>query len=293
MKKLFFAIVVALTCVFTIVNAGDLMSFVPADSQAVIKVDASAVFSRPEAAKVLNDPAAVAKQLEFSAKAGCSLKDLKTAVIAVGNTGNGVILLEMAKKIDVAAGLKNLQAKVAESKVGKYTIYQNDMRSAICQVSDNVIMAGSPEDVKCALTEKRGISSAMQELFSKIAVKNGDAAMAVMVFDAGKSLKGSASYIIRKNNDHFIAGTLKFANREEAKQMSAMMPMYAGMFSGMFFGQNPELGAKVIKNFKVETSGSDVVLSINIPVALVDEISTYAAEQGKRTISAQAEAGVK
>ena len=284
MKKLFFAIVSAVTVASSAVFAGNLFSYVPADSQAVVKIDAASILSRPEAVKVLNDPVAMAKQLEFSSKAGCSIKDLKSAVIAVGDAGSEVFLFELSKKIDVAAALKNLGVENTPAKVGKYTVYQGDQRAAISQISGNIVIVGSPEDVKAALEGQQGMSAELTALAKPFAASTE--AIAWLVFDAGKSCKGSAVYKFcgQDKADHDFSAQLILKNAEEAAQTAAMVPMYVGMFSGAIFAQNPELGAKVAKGFKVKTAGSNLELKLNISAALADEIASYMAEQGKKSL---------
>lgn len=286
MKKLFFAIVCAVSFAGS-VFAENLYSFVPADSQVVVTVDTASILRRPEAVKVLNDPEVMAKQLEFSSMAGCSIRDLKTVVVAVGNAGNGVILFEMSKKVDVAAALKNLNVKTVAVQVGKNTVYQGEQRSAISQINDNIVIVGSPEDVKNALSAKQGMSEDLTALAKPFF---SSSAVAWMVFESGKSLKGSASYGFcgKDKADHCFAASFIVGSKEEAAQVSSMIPMYAGMFTGMVFAQNPELGAKIVKELKVKTSGSKVMLSLNIPAAMADEISSYAVEQGKKSIKTPA-----
>jgi hypothetical protein len=60
--------------------------------------------------------------------------------------------------------------------------------------------------------------------------------------------------------------------------------MYSGMFSGMIFGNDPELGAEVVKNFRVSDSGKTVSMSIYLPAALVDKITVYAQDQAVKQL---------
>ena len=52
----------------------------------------------------------------------------------------------------------------------------------------------------------------------------------------------------------------------------------------MFFGADPNLGADVVKNFRVSDSGKTVKLSIYLPAALVDRITVYAKDQGQKQL---------
>ena len=209
MKKLFFAIVFAVSAVFTAAIAGNMFDWVAYDSQAVIRFDAAELLKRPEAVNFLNSSEAMAKQLAFSSKTGCDIKDLQKAVLCSGGNGKGTLVLKFGKKIDLPAALKGLGADFATSKTGKYTIYTRDERSSVCQLADDLIAFGAQSDLKALITEKRGLPAE----FAKFAPANGSYPPVWAAFDIeGVTGTASCTFTGKDNLDQLLSAGLIFKN---------------------------------------------------------------------------------
>ena len=281
MKQLFTALL--LICFCFVCSASGVFEQVPADSNVVCKINVAEVLKRPEVNKVLNTKEALEGQLEFAKNAGCSIKDIECAVIVMWQDNRTAVLLKLNKSISVEAAVKKFQS--ADKKlVGKAAYYAINS-GAVSQLSGDLVAFASPEDMPVFLAAAKGIPENLKTLAAKFAGKN--APIAWMVF-GGKGIKfsGNASYGFtgRNNNDHIIASDIVFRKEKNAQQFAMMAPMYSGMFSGMLFGNAPELGAEVVKHFNVNISGKTVSLSMHLPAALVDKITVYAQDQGVKQL---------
>ena len=278
MKKLLFAIAVAVTAACSAVFAGDISEYVSADSSVVVRVDVAALLNHPVLMNVINSSEALAKQLEFSQKAGCNIKDLQKAVISVGTCGDGTLALRLSKKIVIADALKKFGDDFKQIEAGKYQIFARDSRAAVCQFADDVIVFGSVDDLKKFVSAKRAIPEALKEFFPA----NGKFAPVFTAY-AVDGFKGNAScsFSGKDKKDLLFAAEFVFKNAKEAKKFAAMFPMYAGMFSSMIFADAQELGAKVMQAFKFSTSGNKVTVTLDISAALVDEIASMLDELGR------------
>ena len=278
MKKLLFAIALVVAAVCSSVFAGDIADYVSADSAAVVRVDAAALLNHPEVMKAINSSEALAKQLEFSAKAGCNIKDLQEAVISVGMFGDGTLALRLSKKIVIADALKKFGDDFEQIKVDKYSIFVRDSRAAVCQFADDVVVFGSVEDLKKFVAAKRGIPEALKEF-----IPAKEKLAPVFAAYAVDGLKGNAScnFSGKDKKDLLIYAEFVFKKAKEAKQFVAMLPMYTGMISGMIFADAPELAEKVMQAFKVSVVGNKVIVTLNISAALADEIASMLNELGR------------
>ena len=281
MRNALFAALSLVLVLCTALCGADVFSFVPADSIAVVRIDPQTVLKRPEIAKHLNAPEVAAKRLEFAQKAGCSIEDINTAVAACTFSGDGVMLLGLNKKVDLAAAIKKLNVPVSSFKVGSHTMYYGADRSGIAQVASDVIMLGHAGDVREALAGKRGMSPELAQIVKQVS-KNS--CVAWLAFYVDKEIKGSAIYKFAGKNlaDHSLSAEFIFTSEESARQIGAMLPMYAGMVSGMLFSADPELGADVLKSFRTNINGRSITLSLYVPQALAGRIADFAAAQGKK-----------
>ena len=281
MKQLFTALL--LICVCVVCSAAGVFEQVPASSSTICAVNVAELLRRPEVNKVLNTKEALEGQLEFASKAGCNITDIESAVIAIWEENRTAVLLKLNKSIDVEAAVKKFQS--AEKKSVGEAVYYVINSGTISQLSGDLVVFASPQDMASFLSAPKGIPENLKTLAAKFIARNTPVAW--MVF-GGKSLKfsGNASYGFsgKDNNDHVIMSEIIFRKEKNAQQFAMMAPMYSGMFSGLLFGQNPELGAEVVKQFRVSNSGKTVILSINLPAALVDKVTEYAQVQGEKQL---------
>ena len=289
MKKLLVAIALVLTAVICAAPCG-IFDYVPADSRVIITIDASALMKRPVVAEVLNSKEAMAKQLEFSAIAGCSIKDLKTAVVAIGDTGKGVVVFHLSKKIDVAAALKKSGVVFTSEKIGGNTVYSRDKRSAVCQMADGTVAFGAPEDLNALIVGKRGCPAEVVGTVS--AAKKDHPVWAAFAIDGIKGFAG-LDFTGKDQNDILFFANLEVKRAEEVPQISMMVQMYAAMFSGIAFSGAPELGEKVVKSLKVKSQGKTISLTLLIPSGLAQEISGFVNECGRKAAEADKAAPLK
>ena len=290
MKKLFAAIVLLLTAVVSSASADGIFEYVPADSRVVINVDASALLTRPAVSEVLNSKEAMAKQLKFSEIAGCDIKDLQKAVVAAGDTGKGVVIFSLSKKIDVPAALKKSGVIFTPEQVGGKTIYARDKRSAVCQMADNVVIFGAPDDLKALINGKCGIPADLSGYLS--GQKGTSPVWAAFTAD---NLRGFASlnFAGKEQTDILFAANIEVSRAEDVPQVAAMVQMYAAMFSGIAFSGAPELGEKMVKSLQVNTQGKTITLSLLIPAALAEEVAGYVNECGRKAAEADSKASAK
>lgn len=282
MKKFFTAILLVTVCF--ICNGSGVFEQVPADSSVICRINVSDVLARPEVNKVLNTKEALETQLEFAQKAGCSISDITEAVIAIWGDNRTAVLLKLNKSVDVDAAVKKFQT--AEKKLAGKAAYYAINSGAVSQISGDLVAFASPEDMTAFLASPKGIPASLKELSTKFAAQS--APVAWMVF-GGKGIKfsGSASYGFsgKGNNDHVISADIVFRKEKEAQQFAAIAPMYSGMFSGLLFGSDPNLGADVVRNFRVNNFGKTVRMSIYLPASLVDKITVYAQNQGQKQLN--------
>lgn len=283
MKKLLFAIALAVSAVFTTASAVNMFDYVPADSAAAVRIDVDALLKRPEVINALNTPEAKAKQLEFSAKTGCNIKDLQKAVIAVGDAGSGTLVLQLSKNIDLAKALKSLGDESGETRVANVVIYFKDPRTAICQLSANVIAFGAVDDLKALISGKRGVPAALKDLLPE----NGVFPPVFTAFYTGQ-IKGKASceFAGKDQKDLLFTSVISFGKAKEAQQFVSMLPMYAGMFSSILFSSAPELGAKVVNALKYDVSAGKVSIRLLIDSELADGIGSMINEMGRKSAGA-------
>ena len=281
MKKFFTAVLLVIICF--VCSASGVFEQVPADSSVICRFDIGAVLVRPEVNKMLNTRESLETQLEFAKKAGCSISDITEAVIAIWGDNRTAVLLKLNKNVDVDAAVKKFQA--ADKKLAGKAAYYAINSGAVSQIAGDVVVFASPEDMTAFLASAKGLPAQLKQLSAGFDAPK--APIAWMVF-GGKGIKfsGSASYNFAGKNglDHVISADIVFRKEKEAQQFAALAPMYSGMFSGMLFGADPNLGAEVVKNFRVSDFGKTVRLSIYLPAALVDRITAYAQVQGPKQL---------
>ena len=287
MKKICFAVTLMVTALCSAVCAGDLLKYAPEGAQLIANVDVSEIVKRPEVIKFLQSEDAMAKQQEFASKVGFGINDINCALLVINGSGSGVLFVETTKKIDVASAIKKLNINAVAKKSGKNEIWCFDGNSYICQVSDKVFALGDDDDIERALgvNTKCGVSGEMAKMVNSCRKTDN---VAWMVFADDNAMSGILSYAFvgKDKKDHEINISIKVANEAQAKQMAAVIPMYTGMFVGAVFGDNPELGAKVMSCVVPFVKDSQFGVKIRLSAALVDEIISYVAAHGREIAKA-------
>ena len=281
MKKLSFVTIFVLFALCVRLTAADVFSFVPADSVAVMKIHPSLILKRPDVAGYLSMPAVAAKRLEFSRMVGCSIEDVKNIVAALSIGGDGVMLVEFSKPVDIASAISKTKAPLTPFKVGKYTMYYGADRAGLAQMAPDIVMMGDAGDVKNALQGAFGVTAFLRQAIAGV---DRTACAAYLAVAIDGEMTGNAVYDFCGPDlaDHKIDARFTFNDAETAKQMSRMVPMYAGMVSGLAFGDAPELGAEVIKSLKTGRKDNTLTLFLTIPKSLADSIVNYAAQKGQK-----------
>ena len=256
--------------------AGDIFKYVPSGSIAVGRVDLKVLYSRPEVQKALNDADLTAKQAEFAAKTGCSIKDVSEAVVCINEKSKAILLIRLNKNIDAAAALNNYKKSFKVVPAGKFRILQIENDAALCQLDSSTVALGSPADLAILGNTAFG----MPESIKKYAggVENKKDTLCWLIFcqpGSAASCMFSLNFSGSSKQDYDFNAEFIFADAKDAAQFAAMVPMYAGMFSGMFFSARPELGAEIMKNLRVTQPGNSLKINLNVPSALADKILAY------------------
>ena len=295
MKSRLFAVIFSVFC-FANLFAADLLNFCPDNSFGAGFVDFAALRQHPQFDALLKKSDVKETLDELSAKFGSRVEEWNQGLIFAVNKGDddpvaGVIF-------DVPA-LSNLPAALAELKkndivteyaekavAGKPSFVvkfkDEDEKIVITPVAPGIVICTQEVDSEAILTLKSGNPVALRKQIAELPEKNtaawltGDVALPG---DEGKVDTYKLRSIFKFSDGgkkYSLIGNLVCPNEETSASINMLASMYAGVFNGVVFNQDPKLGKSFSKCLKLNSKKETFTFKFEITQELVEKVCEYA-----------------
>ena len=100
------------------------------------------------------------------------------------------------------------------------------------------------------------------------------------------SVEATLDVVGKERQDVVVAAVLNCDREEYAAQLGMMIPGIVSMGCGAIFGDNPELGQKLLEMFKSKIKGKSLRLSLRITPEIAKFLSDFAAQAAKESTAA-------
>lgn len=291
MKKLFSALLVVFACALYAADTA-LLSYAPAKSDLLALADIQKILALPDVQKQLADPTVV-KELAAMEEVGIKLGSFKTMMIFhwEDRTGGALRIADAgairAKLDESVTGEKG--AAVAARDVNGRRIYRitnaksTDNPVDVVFVADDVMLFCQVDDLDPYFAaEKMPAATA-----AKIAVpevefwacwNNPEPPPAKPDPNTPdvRSVTATLRFAGEAKHDLDIRAVGVFGDEKSAAQIGMQIPGLMQIGVGMFFGDDPKTGEKLINALKHEVNGSTVTFSLYLTEELVQRIVSTA-----------------
>ena len=101
------------------------------------------------------------------------------------------------------------------------------------------------------------------------------------------SVEATLDVVGKEQQDVVVAAVLNCDRDEYAAQMGMVIPGFVSMGCGAIFGDNPELGQKLLDMFKTKVNGKSLRLSLRITPEIAKYLSEFIAKTAKESSAAE------
>ena len=101
------------------------------------------------------------------------------------------------------------------------------------------------------------------------------------------SVEATLDVVGKEQQDVVVAAVLNCDRDEYAAQLGMMIPGFISMGCGAIFGDNPELGQKLLDTFKTKTDGAALRMSLRITPEIAKFLSEFIARTAKESTAAE------
>lgn len=267
------------------------LRFAPNDTIAVMETDLAGLMSVPEIAKLLNDESLVPAS-GLKSQTGIKPEDFKKLFIFVNPSGNTSVLLQFNPAIDLEKTLNQKNVKYSKAAVsGKVLLTISDQSGinkeiGVLQLAPGIMLAGSLADVNRYLTLSVGNLPQMTKAVAQLPAdkkliwlvyvnESGNAPENIPVQDV-KQLYFTFGFSGKEKRQLKFELTLDTANKDSARMIAGLIPLYVPMGLGFVLGDAPELNAEVCKAVACRIEDNNrVVASLKISWELAQKVGKH------------------
>ena len=299
MKKLFLFAALAVASWLGAVDTA-LLKYLPAKSAGFGLVDIAGLSKHPEIKAALEDPESDAafktlgiKYQDVREIAGYYVDDdLKGAVVRIADGG------ALKAKNDASPMLKSGETAVVIAAMDFNGIRayrcslegKNEAVFASFVAADVLAFADSETELEAYLKAPKFDGSQAFPNAAKVALWGAwnnpdvkpDSKDGQLV-----SVEATLAVVGKERQDVVIAAILNCDRAEYASQLGMMIPGFVSMGCGAIFGEDPELGQKLLDTFKSRVNGKSLRMSLKITPEIAKFLSEFASKAAKESTSAE------
>ena len=298
MKKLILFVTVAVASWLGAVDTA-LLKYLPAKSAGMGVIEVAKLARHPEIKAALEDPDSTGA---FEAL-GIAPKDVRdVAGYYIDSDHFGVIVrvadgAALKAKLDASPMIKtgDTAVQIAAMELNGVRVYRcnvqgkNEAAFAAFVAADVLAFADSEAELEAYLkapkfdgsqkfpnADKVAIWGVYNELDLKPNSKEGQIV----------SVEATLDVVGKEQQDVVVAAVLNCDRDEYAAQLGMMIPGFVQMGCGAIFGDNPEMGQKLLEMFKSKVNGKSLRLSLRITPEIAKAISEFASQAAKESTAA-------
>ena len=298
MKKLVLFATVAVASWLGAVDTA-LLKYLPAKSAGMGVIEVAKLARHPEIKAALEDPDSTGA---FEAL-GIAPKDVRdVAGYYIDSDRFGVIVrvadgAALKAKLDASPMIKtgDTAVQIAAMEMNGVRVYRcniqgkNEAAFAAFVASDVLAFADSEPEIEAYLKAPKFDGSQKFPNADKVAVwgvynepdlkpnpKEGQIV----------SVEATLDVVGKEQQDVVVAAVLNCDRDEYAAQLGMMIPGMISMGCGAIFGDNPEMGQKLLEMFKSKVKGKSLRLSLRITPEIAKALSEFASQAAKESTAA-------
>lgn len=270
-----------------------LLSYLPAASDGAAGVSFDRIRQLPDVASQLQKKEVVQ---EFRSL-GCEPDDVHELLyftVSEPRVMNGV-LVRISPRRDPAAVLSSAKIAFTESRIGDIPVFyltspRPPMPDAIARLAPDVyLVVGNKNNLPVLLKLPRGKSAVVAKQTALLPVKNSaawfvDTRVKLPVppkKNQKRDIRGDLRFCLDtpEKGGIVLYGTVACPDAQSASQMGLMIPLIESIVAGTVFGEDPELGQKVLASAAHRVQGGDFQLEVRWDRALLDAVKQYLQER--------------
>jgi hypothetical protein len=293
MKKYIIVLLFAFAFAVSAVETA-MLKYAPDTAVGMAEINVAALLKHPSVLQSMNDPKIASARQEWENKSGVRLADWKKVVFFIGADGNVYSCL----CVDVNPGLeKVLTQNGIEFKkldISGKTVYQlpeagpKKQSAELAEIAPGVILVGEKGRLAGYFKQKCGNAGALAKVVEKapdypvwLAFANRFTNSSGQISDP-KELLATFRFVGKEQKDLEFKLMFYCNTPNGAEMLKNAVPMYAMMGLGLVFGNDPDLGSRIIACMKTEVSGTVLTVSMLLEEKLVEQIGEYLKQNSDR-----------
>lgn len=295
MKKLFLFAALAVASWLGAVDTA-LVKYLPAKSAGMGVIDVAKLSRHPEIKAAVEDPESTGA---FEAL-GITPKDVRDlAGFYIDDDSKGLIVRvadgkALKAKLDASPTIKAADnaVQIAAMELNGIRVYRcslegkNEAVFATFVAADVLAFADSEAELEAYLKAPKFDGSASYPNAAAVAmwgIYNNPKVKVDSKDGQIVSVEATLDVVGKEQQDVVVAAVLNCDRDEYAAQLGMMIPGVVSMGCGAIFGDNPELGQKLLDMFKTKVNGKSLRLSLRITPEIAKFLSEFAAKTAKES----------
>lgn len=287
MKKFFIAI---LTLAASLLPAADLLKFCPNGADGALKIDMAKILQHPKLAAMLSEKKLSSLMDSGSDFAVKQLRGCRSLLIFyLADSDLAGLLLDSSTLQDIPAALALGEQKFTSRKFagrdGFVVEDEKHNRTALIQLTDEVMLAVSEDDAEKVLSLPSGNAAKLQKLIASLPAQDtpvwlvgempcpAEDGVAIQLFKLYATFEYSDS-----GTEYTTSAVLDCPDENSAEQIKMLVDLIVSGGVGAAFAEDPKLGKAILKKLKISAKKRQVKGKFVVNDELLTRITRYVEE---------------